>query len=90
MIQWIQQLHCSAAIACTRQLNRSLAVEKLTIRCVQLEAEIEGDLRIKERAESKILSTQDSSLKEKLRNELVPLVLSVELLQAELYRYLIH
>ena len=60
------------------------------IRCEQLEAEIEGDLRITERAESKILSTEDSSLKEKLRNELVPLVLSVELLQAELYRYLIH
>lgn len=90
MIQWIQQLHCSAAIASTRQLNRNLAVEKLMIRCEQLEAEIEGDLRITERAESKILSTEDSSLKEKLRNELVPLVLSVELLQAELYRYLIH
>ncbi|KAI6646734.1 hypothetical protein LOD99_12854 [Oopsacas minuta] len=87
LLKWIQQLHCSAAIACTRQLNRSLAIDKLRMRCTQLETEIEGDLKIKNRADNKLSSTQDVSLKEKLSNELTPLEFSVDLLQAELYRY---
>ena len=86
MVKWIQQLHCSAAIACTRQLNRGLAVEKLRLRSAQLEIEIEGDLNIKSRAETKLVSTRDLSLKERVRAELSTLDLSMDLLRAELYR----
>ena len=85
-MRWIQQLHCSAAIACTRQLNRGVAVEKLRLRSTQLETEIQGDLSVKSRAEAKLLSTRDLSLKERVRTELSDLDLSIDLLQAELYR----